>query len=192
MAGLLAHDLLEHADQLLQVVGVQVEVVLDALGLLGVVDGLLERLAVDVQHGLAEHLDQPPVGVPGEPLVAGLLGQALHRLVRQADVEDRVHHARHRELRTGPDADQQRVSRVTELAAHRRLKLAEVLGDLGIQFGGRGPVAQVGAAGLGGDNEPGRDRKTYVGHFGQVGTFTAQQILLVLIAFGEVINELRH
>ena len=191
-AGLLAHDLLERADQLLQVVGVQVEVVLDALGLLGVVDGLLERLAVDVQHGLAEHLDQPPVGVPGEPLVAGLLGQALHRLVRQADVEDRVHHARHRELRTGPDADQQRVSRVTELAAHRRLKLPEVLGDLAVQLGGRASVAQEGAAGFGGNNEPGRDRKTYVGHFGQVGTFTTQQILLVFIAFGEVINELRH
>jgi hypothetical protein len=160
--------------------------------LLGVVDGLLERLTLNVQHGLAEHLDQPAVGVPGEPLVAGLLGQPLHRPVGQADVEDRVHHARHRELRAGPHADQQRVGRVAELAAHRRLKLGEVLGDLRVQLGRRAPVAQVGAARLGGDNEAGRDGKTDVGHLGQVRSLAAQQVLLVFTTLGEVINELRH
>ena len=190
--GVLAHDLLERADQLLQVVGVQVKVILDPLGPLGVVDGLLEGLALDVQHGLAEHLDQAAVGVPGEPLVAGLLGQARHRLVRQADVEDRVHHARHRELPAGPHADQQRVGRVTELAGHGRLKLGEVLGDLSVQLGGGGPVAQVGTAGLGGDDEPRGDGETQVGHFGQVGSLATQQVLHVFVAFGKVINELRH
>ena len=103
--------------------GVQVEVVADALGLLRGVEGVLEVLAVDAEHGLAEHLDQAAVGVPGEPLVAGLLGQALHRLVGQADVQDGVHHARHGELRPGPDADQQRVGRIAELAAHCRFQL---------------------------------------------------------------------
>ena len=74
--------------------------------------------ALDVQHGLAEHLDQAPVGVPREPLAAGLLGQAVHRLIGQADVEHRLHHAGHGELGAGPDADQQRVRVVAELAAH--------------------------------------------------------------------------
>ena len=128
--GLGLDDALEHLDQVLQVVRVQVEVVADALGLLGLVDGVLEVLALDVQDGLAEHLEQAAVGVPGEPLVAGLLGQALDRLVGQADVQDGLHHARHGELRPGPDADQQRVGRVTELAAHRRFQLIQVGRDL--------------------------------------------------------------
>ena len=87
-------------------------------------------LAVDVEDGLTEHLEQAPVGVPGEPLVAGLLGQALHRLVGQADVQDGVHHAGHGELRPGPDADQQRVGRVAEFAAHGRFQLVQVGRDL--------------------------------------------------------------
>ncbi len=88
--------------QALQVRGVQVQVVLGALGLLRGVHRVLELVALDVQHGPAEHLDQAPVGVPGEPLAAGLLGQPVHGLVRQADVEDRLHHAGHGELGPGP------------------------------------------------------------------------------------------
>src|SRR6202034_3530646 len=153
VAGVLADGLLERGDDLLQVVGVQVEVVLDALGLLGAVDGVLEGLTLDVQYGLAEHLDQPAVGVPGEPLVAGLLGQALHRLVGQADVQHRLHHAGHGELRPGPHADQQRVRRVAQLAANRRLKLGQVLGDLSGQAGRDVTVLEVGPAGLGGNDE---------------------------------------
>ena len=108
-AGVLTHDALERVDDAAQVVLVEVEVVVAAAGLLGGGDGVLEVLAVDVEHRLAEHLDQPPVGVPGEPLAAGLLGQALHRLVVEPDVEDRLHHAGHRELRSGAHRHQQRV-----------------------------------------------------------------------------------
>ena len=132
-SGLRLDDALERLDQVLQVGRVQVEVVADALGLLGGFDGVLEVLAVDVEDGLAEHLDQAAVGVPGEPLVAGLLGQALHRLIRQADVQDGVHHARHGELRPGPDADQQRVGRIAELAVNRRFQLIQVGRDFLIE-----------------------------------------------------------
>ena len=141
-AGLCSTMPLNVSTRCLQVLGVQVDVVADALGLLRRVDGVLEVLAVDVEHGLAEHLDQPPVGVPGEPLVAGLLGQALHRLVRQADVQDGVHHAGHGELRAGPDADQQRVGRVAELAAHRLLECVQVAGDLLVKAVGVEPCAR--------------------------------------------------
>ena len=72
-AGLLLHDGLEPADDVLEVLGVQVEVELGALLALDLVEGVLEQLAVDVEDGLAEHLDQPAVGVPGEPLAARLL-----------------------------------------------------------------------------------------------------------------------
>jgi hypothetical protein len=67
-----------------------------------------------------------------------------------------------------------------------------VLGDLVVQAGWYVAVLEVGPAGLGGDDEPGRHRQAQVGHLGQVGTLAPQQVLLVLIAFGEVVNELRH
>jgi hypothetical protein len=123
------HQLLEPFDEATQVVLVELEVAAYALAALGLVDGPLETL--DPEHGLAEHLQQPPVGVPGEPLAAGLLGQALDALVIQPDVEHGVHHPGHRELGAGPDADEQRGGGVTEALAHLLLERREVFVDLG-------------------------------------------------------------
>jgi hypothetical protein len=52
---------------------------------------------VDAVDDLAEHLQQPPVGVEREPAVAGARRETLDRLVVQAEVEDRVHHPGHRD-----------------------------------------------------------------------------------------------
>ena len=84
-----------------------------------------EDLAVDVEHRLAEHLQQPPVGVPGEPLVAADLGQALDAGVVQPDVEHRLHHPGHREHRPGTDAHQQRVVPVAQPPAEVVLQLTQ-------------------------------------------------------------------
>ena len=46
------------------------------------VELVLEEVAVDAEHDLAEHLDEAAVGVLGEALVAGQRGEALQRLVR--------------------------------------------------------------------------------------------------------------
>ena len=129
-AGLLDDDVLERLDELAQILGVEVEVVGGVLRVLGRVEGVLEVLAVDAEHGLAEHLDQPAVGVEGEPLVARLRRQPTYRLVVEADVEDGLHHSRHRELGAGADRDEQRVVGLAELLAHRLLERREVLGDL--------------------------------------------------------------
>ena len=144
------------------------------------------------EHGLAEHLDQPAVGVEGEALVAGLGGQPAHRLVVEADVEDGLHHAGHRELRPRAHRDQQRVIGLAQLLAHPHLEGGQVLADLGRQLGRLAAVAQVGLAGLGGDRETRRHRKPHVGHLGEVGALAAEQVLEVLAALGEVVDELRH
>ena len=44
----------------------------------------LEPLALDAAHDVAEHLHEPPVGVPAEALVRGPRDQALDRLVVEA------------------------------------------------------------------------------------------------------------
>ncbi len=136
-AGLLLDEALERRDEGAEVVGVEVDVGRDTLGVLGGVDRVLERGPVQAEHGRAVHLDEPPVGVPGEPRVAGLPRQALHRGVAQADVEDRLHHPRHGELRTGADRHEQRVLAVPQPAARPLLEPGEVLVDLLEQALGR-------------------------------------------------------
>ena len=85
---------------------------------------LVLALRLEAEHDVAVHLHEAAVAVPGEALVAGLLDQALTVVVVQADVEDGVHHAGHRDAGAGAAGDEQRVLGVAELAAHDLLDLA--------------------------------------------------------------------
>ena len=191
-AGVLADQALERLDELLEVVRREVEVRLAAAALLQRVQLGGEELVVEAEHGAAEHLQQPPVGVLREPLVVALPRQPGDGLVVEPDVEDRLHHPGHRELGAGPDADQQRVVGVAELAAHLLLERLEVLGDLGGELVRLAALGEIGPAGLGGDREPVRDRQPEVGHLGQVGALATQQVLLVLVSLSEVEDEGAH
>ena len=71
------------------------------------------------------HLDKPPIAIVGEARIVRLCGQAFDRFVVQAEVQNRIHHARHRELRAGTDAEQQRVGGVAELLAGFFLEVRE-------------------------------------------------------------------
>ena len=70
-------DPLEGADELAQVVGVELDVLLhSALGL-QVAERLLEAVRVDARHDLAVHLDQAAVRVVREARVAGARRQPV-------------------------------------------------------------------------------------------------------------------
>ena len=64
-------DLLELLGDLAERRRVEVRVLGRAAARLGRVEGVVELLGVDVHDDPAEHLDEPPVGVPAEALVAG-------------------------------------------------------------------------------------------------------------------------
>ena|GEM_PF-1319213 len=191
-AGVLAHDRLEHVDERAQVVGAEVDVRGDAARVLGRVEGVGEPVAVDVEHGPAEHLHEPAVGVPREPLVAAERREPVHRLVVEAYVEDRLHHPGHRELGPGPHGHQQRVGRVAEAPPEGVLHATQGGRDLDPQAGRHGAVPHEVAARLGRDREPRRHRQPEPGHLGQVRALAAQQVLLVLVALGEVPHVRRH
>ena len=87
-------------------------------------------MAVDPLDDLAEHLDQAPVGVVGEARVVGARREPVGRLVVQAEVEDRVHHPRHRDGRARAHGDEQRVVGRAEALAGPLLEPAHVLVDL--------------------------------------------------------------
>jgi hypothetical protein len=175
-----------------QIRRVEVQVGLCAFRLLGGVQGVLEMVTTDTECGLAEHLDQPSIGVEREPLVTGLQCQSAHRLVVQSDVEDGLHHAPHREPCTRADRDQQRVVRLPQFLIHRRLEGTQVVIHLGPQLAGLLTVGQIHRASLGGDGEARGYRQPHPRHLGQLRPLSAKEILQVLVAFSELVHKLRH
>ena len=191
LAGLVPDDLLELLGQPPEVVRVEVGVLrVGALRGLRLVELLLEPVARDVQHDLAEHLDETPVHVPGEAVVGGLRGQALDAVVVQAEVENRVHHPGHGELRSGANGDQQRIGRFAELLPHGLFQPLEMLFGLLHEARGEGVLLQIGQAGLGADGESGGDGQAHVRHLGEVGALPPEEVLHVPVALVEVVDEL--
>ncbi|GIV00593.1 MAG: hypothetical protein KatS3mg014_2208 [Actinomycetota bacterium] len=191
---MLAVDAPELLDQVRQVLRVQVGVLgARELRLLGALQRLLERLARHAHHDLPEHLDEAAVRVAREPEIpARLPRQTLHRGVVQTEVEDGVHHARHRELGAGTHRDEERVLGVAEAAPHPLLEAREVLLHLLHQSLGELAPAQVRDARLGGDREPRGHRKAHVRHLGEIGALPAEEVLHVLVALVEVVHVLGH
>ena len=185
------HDLLERLDQTGEVVGGQLGVDAHALALDEVVQRLLEQLAGDVEHDLAEHLHEAAVRVVREALVLRLLGETLDRVVVEPEVQDRVHHPGHRERRTGTHGDEQRVVGVAEQLAHLLLELLAGHRDLGHQARGQ-LVAErhVGLARVGADREAGRHGQPEVRHLGEVRALAAEQVFLVAPALFERVDVL--
>ena len=190
-AGALLDQVLVRRDELLQVLDAEVHVVGGTARLLEPVELVVEGGRLDAEDGGAEHLQQPSVGVVGEPLVAAGQGrEAVHRLVVEADVEDRLHHPGHRELRARADRDQQRPVGLAEGAADLPLERGEVLAHLVGEAVGQVAVLEVGPARVGADDEPRRDRQPQVRHLREVRALAAQQVPLVPAALGEVVDVL--
>ena len=106
-------------------------------------DGLelvLERVLRNLEHDVAEHLDEAAVAVVREAAVARARLEPLDGLVVQPEVQDRVHHAGHRELGAGADRHEQRILDVAELRAGRLLELRQVGEHLALDAGGQLPA----------------------------------------------------
>ena len=188
-AGRVLVDRLEPPDELDEVVGGQLDVLLDPALALQRGELRLEAVAVDAVDRVAVHLDQPPVRVVGEAAVARPLGQALDRLVVEPDVEDRVHHPRHRDRRPGADRDEQRVAAVAEALPGVLLQRAHVRLDLLEQAGRHPPaLAHVRAAGLGRDREPRRHGHTELRHLREPDPLAAEQLPPALAGLVEVVD----
>ncbi len=56
---------------------------------------LVEPLVIDAQRDLAKKLDEAAISVVGKTLIPGLRNQTRQCFVVQAEIQDRVHHARH-------------------------------------------------------------------------------------------------
>ena len=179
LAGLVGEHLLEALGQRLQRVHVQLDVMLDPRLRLGRLDQVLVALTGDAAADVAEHLDEAPVGVPGEALVVGPTREPLDRLVVQPEVEDGVHHPGHRLARAAADRDEQRVVGVAQLLVGLFLEAFQRLGHLILHPLREGAVGlHVGHARLGGDREAGGHAlgTEHARHLSDVRALAAQQL----------------
>ena len=169
MPAFFLHGLAVSGDDLLQAFHRDLIVELDLLGFPLLDEYLLKYVVVHFQDNVAEHLHEPSVAVQGE-LMSLVCVQALHAVLIETQVQNRVHHARHAYDRAGTNGRPREIGLAAELLARGLLKALYVLFDL-FQQARRQPSALlvVFNAGLGGDGESGRHRKTYTGHLCQPG-----------------------
>ena len=170
-------DVLVDVDELAQVGGRDLGIGRDTEPLLRRGQMLVERLTPDAEDHVAEHRDESPIAVPRESFVARPGGEPLDRLVVEAEIEDRLHHARHRDARAGTHRDEQGTARVAEAELRVLFQLLERGRHLIPQpFGKRAPRAVVGRPRLGGDREAGRDGNAEIGHLGELGALATEQV----------------
>jgi hypothetical protein len=156
-------------------------------------DLVLQALAGDTAHDVAEHLHQAPIGIPGETLVVGALGQAGDRLVVEAEVQHRVQHPGHRLPRAGADRYQQRVLGIAQPLAGVFLEPRERLVDLlGEPSGSDASSVHVLNAGRGGNRKPaGHSFGTqHMRHLGDPRALAAEQLPQLPRALAEIVGPL--
>ena len=138
------------------------------------------------EHDIAIHLNEAAVAIPREALVLGGGGEGLNGLVVEAEVEDRIHHARHRVAGTGAHGHEEREAfGIAEFRAHDFFHVAHAGFHLGLEFLRIGlfVVVEI-SADLCGDRESGRHGEADAGHLGEVGSFAAEEGFHFSVAVG--------
>ena len=193
---LLDHGLVER-DDMLPLDGGKIGIVLMAETGLLVLEDFLENLVVETHDDIGIHLDEAAIAVPGKTRIAGIVAERLHGLVVETEIEDGIHHARHRGARAGAHGEQQRPSAIAELAPGDRLHLLQPLHHLRLQvFGNVATILVVEATGFADDRQTGRNRQAETAHFGKIGTLAPEPLIIPCATLGlpvaECINPLRH
>ena len=190
-----ANERFELVRQLAQVFGREIGVGLDAARVLLFLENPLERvlllaLRLQAEDDVAVHLNEAAIRVPAEARVLRLRDQPLDRLVVEAEVQDRVHHTRHRRARARSHRDEERIRGIAEATTDGRFDLREVGGDRGTQLRRiLVAVRVVVRAHLGRDREAGRHRQPEARHLREVRTLPAEEVLHVGAAVGRAVAE---
>ncbi len=137
---------------------------------------LLEIVVGDAENHRAEHLHEAAIGVVDEAGVGRECHHAASNLIVEPDVEDGVHHPRHRELRTRATRNQQGIGGIPEALPGLGLDPLESGRDLVPRSLGEGLAGiEVGEAGFGRHRETGWNRDSDPGHLAEVGSLAAEE-----------------
>ena len=176
-----------------EIVHRQLGVELDVLLGLELGDFVLELFVLDPHRGRAEHVDDAAVAVIRKTSIARLLRQPLNTGIGQAEVENRVHHAGHRERRAGANGNEQRVCRIAELLSRECFGLGECCVDLwNGPFRDFLPLLVVSGADFRRDGETGRNRNADQTHLGEVRPLATEQAFHLAVAIRRTATEEVH
>src|SRR5580704_611919 len=120
----LLYQLLKLFYQNLEIIRSQVQVFFDAGRVFYGFDNEFKWIMVFIftllyaHHNVTVHLQKPAIRIPGEPRVSALLGHNLDDVIVHAEVQNRIHHSRHRIARTGTYRQKQRIVAIAELFAN--------------------------------------------------------------------------
>ena len=184
---------LKLARKLLQVVGRQLGVEVNALFFLHLVDELFKIFLADFHDDIGVHLDKTAIAVVSEAGVLRLGGKCLDDLVVQAEVQNGVHHAGHRGARARTHGDEQGVVQVTELLAGDFFELRDILVDLRFDVCADAlAVVVVLRAGFRADGEALGNGHAKLGHLGEVRALSAEQVFHAAVRLRKEVNILMH
>src|SRR5690606_7688409 len=176
LAELLLDHLLVEIDHVLPFDGGKVGIVFVAVAGLLVLEDFLEDLVVETHDDIGIHLDEAPVTVPGKARITCVVAERLHRFVVEAEIEDRIHHARHGGARAGPDRQEERLVAAAEAAAGLRLHRRNAVENLFLQaVRQRTVIIEIPEAGIGDDGEARRNRQSEARHLGEIRPLAPQQ-----------------
>ena len=192
-AGLALDDRLIFLDQRLPVFSRHLRIEEKAPVFLGDFQCFFELGMVEAHDDVGVHLDEAAIAVPRETRVARGFGKPRDGRIVEPEVEDGVHHPRHRHARARPDRNEQRVRRVAEPLAGDPLDMRDAAFDVGGQPVGKCfAIGVIGGADVGGDRKARRDRQADRRHFGKVRSLAAQQFLRTLGRRGRAAEQMHH
>ena len=186
-------NFLESRDQLLQVVCCQLRVVMNALGLFYFVDDLLEEGLGNLHHNIGKHLNKSSVGIISKSGISCLLRESLNGYIVESQIQNGIHHAGHGCSRAGTNRYQERIFRITKFSAVLSLKPFQRVENLALNFFcDLFSTVIIVCAGFCCHCEALGNRQAQIGHFSQIGTFSAEKVPHFSIAFFEQIYPFCH
>ena len=163
-------------NNILQIFSLQVNIELCADFCLLAVKNLVELLHRDFHYNIAEHLQKSSVAVIGKSFIICLLRQRDDSLVIQTEVQNRIHHARHGDRRSGTNGNQQGILRISKLLSHDRFQLIlmrfDLFNDAVVDFS---TVCIILFAGVCRNGESKRHRHAGFCHLSQIRSLSAEQ-----------------
>ena len=143
-----------------------------------------EVVVLHFENHVAEHVDEPAIAVVCEASVARFFLEGGDRLVVHSEIQDGIHHARHRIARARAHAHQKRILIAAELRPHRLFQTRHLFLHVLPESPGKRVLFQVIDANLRGDGETRRHRYVQTRHLREIRALATQQIAHIGAAVG--------